>query len=207
MAERSKPGQNKGKAKQGKYSVQPSSQHLSEPVAEYRSPVAVPAAKSKVFKESRNAALSMGKGSSLKSSPTGAVMTPFTDKPESQMTPMEKMEATRRGISKRALEQLKDKAGFDYDQLSAVLGVARATLINKKGNEKFPLALSEKIMSLADLYSFGYEVFGNQQEFNQWVFEPIRALGQQSPYSLLDSQYGREEVKNLIGRIAYGVYS
>lgn len=135
------------------------------------------------------------------------VMAPITTKPESQMTSIEKMEATREGISKKALEELKDKAGFDYDQLSQVLGVARTTLLNKRGTEKFPLGLSEKIMSLADLYSFGYEIFGDPEEFNQWIFQPLSALGGQAPYALLDNQYGREEVKNLIGRIAYGAYS
>src|SRR5215218_8710991 len=50
-------------------------------------------------------------------------------KPESQMTTMEKMHATQEGISKKQLEQLKEKAGLDYDQLSYILGVARATLI------------------------------------------------------------------------------
>ena len=136
-----------------------------------------------------------------------AIMAPTTVKPESQMTPIEKMEVTREGISKKALEELKLKTGFDYDQLANVLGVARTTLINKKGKDRFPLVLSEKIMSLADLYSFGYEIFGDQHQFNQWIFEPLAALGGQAPYDLLNSQYGREEIKNLIGRIAYGTYS
>jgi putative toxin-antitoxin system antitoxin component (TIGR02293 family) len=157
----------------------------------------------KVVKKRESAAFSAS-GNAARLS---AVMAPVTKKPESQMTSIEKMEATREGISKKALEELKDKAGFDYDQLSEVLGVARTTLINKKGAEKFPLGLSEKIMSLADLYSFGYEIFGNQEEFNQWIFEPLPALGGQAPYALLDNQYGREEVKSIIGRIAYGVYS
>lgn len=136
-----------------------------------------------------------------------AVMSPVIKKPESKMTSIEKMEVTRSGISKKALEELKEKTGFDYDQLAEVLQVARTTLLNKKGTEKFPLGLSEKIMSIADLYSFGYEVFGDRDKFNRWIFQPIQALGGKAPYALLDNQYGREEVKNIIGRIAYGVYS
>jgi uncharacterized protein (DUF2384 family) len=37
--------------------------------------------------------------------------------------------------------------------------------------------------------------------------KPNKALGGQAPYDLIDNQFGREEVKNLIGRIDYGVYS
>ena len=128
-------------------------------------------------------------------------------KPESRMTTLEKMKASRAGVSKKEFERLKEKIGLDYDQLAHILDVARTTLISKKGDERFSSGLSEKIMSLADLYSYGYEIFGDQQEFNQWIFQPIPALGGKAPYAFLDSHYGREEVRNIIGRIAYGVYS
>jgi putative toxin-antitoxin system antitoxin component (TIGR02293 family) len=125
----------------------------------------------------------------------------------SQMTPIEKMGIVREGISKKDLEHLKNTAELDYDQLAWALSVTRATLINKKGAEKFSSSLSERIVSLADIYSYGYEVFDDDEKFNNWVLRPNRALGGEAPYNLLDNQYGREEVKNLIGRIDYGVYS
>ncbi len=128
-------------------------------------------------------------------------------KPESRMTSFEKINMIKKGISKTDLENLKDTAGFDYNQLSKVLSVARATLINKKGNDKFDINLSEKIVGVADIYSYGYEVFEDETKFNDWVFRSNRSLGGQAPFDLLDNQYGREEVKNLIGRIDYGVYS
>jgi putative toxin-antitoxin system antitoxin component (TIGR02293 family) len=128
-------------------------------------------------------------------------------KPESQLTDIEKMEFTIGGISKKELEQLKKKAGLDYDQLAHMLDVARSTLINKKLQERFSPGLGEKIMSLADIYSYGYEVFGDQEQFNQWIFQPIAALGDKAPYDIMNNLYGRQEVRNLVGRIAYGVYS
>ncbi|WP_353717665.1 antitoxin Xre/MbcA/ParS toxin-binding domain-containing protein [Dyadobacter sp. 676] len=128
-------------------------------------------------------------------------------RPESQMTGFQKIDLIRKGISKNDFERFKDKAGLDYDQLANALSVARATLINKKGNEKFNQALSERIVSLADIYSYGYEVFEDVERFNDWVFRPNQALGGQRPFDFLDNQFGREEVKNLIGRIDYGVYS
>lgn len=137
----------------------------------------------------------------------GSILVHSTSKPESRMTTFEKMEATRKGISKKEFEELKKRAGLDYDQLSHILQVARATLIAKKGSEKFPPLLSEKIMSVADIYSYGYDVFGSEQEFNKWIFQPIIALGGKSPYEIMDNIYGREEVKHIIGRIEYGVYS
>lgn len=125
----------------------------------------------------------------------------------SAMTPMEKWKLVRIGISKKDLEGLKEKTELDYDNLSAALSVTRATLINKKGNEKFSSSVSEAIVSLADIYAYGYEVFEDEKNFNNWMFRPNKALGGEMPYALLDNQFGREEVKNIIGRIDYGVHS
>lgn len=128
-------------------------------------------------------------------------------KPESKMTSYEKIKLIKDGISKQALENLKEKANLDYNQLAQIFSVARATLINKKGEEKFDVWISEKIIGVADIYSYGYEVFEDEERFNDWIFKTNKALGGLSPFDLLDNQYGREEVRNLIGRIDYGVYS
>ncbi len=136
-----------------------------------------------------------------------AILSDATKKPENHLTAFEKMDIVRDGVSKKDLELLKSKAELDYTMLAKALSVTRATLINKKRDQKFGLDLSEKIVGLADLYSYGFEVFENEDRFNQWMAQPNRALGGKVPYDLIDNQYGREEVKNLIGRIDYGVYS
>ena len=166
----------------------------------------------------------MGKGRALKNSLVAAtvvvgisrngsprlsssIIVEKADKPEWQMTAVEKMDMVRDGVSKKDLESLKSKTNLDYDKLSTLLSTTRATLINKKGTEHFSAALSERIVSIADLYSYGFEVFEDPTKFNEWVFRPNQALGGKQPFELLDNQFGREEVKNVIGRIDYGVYS
>ncbi len=124
-----------------------------------------------------------------------------------RMTTFEKMKLIDEGISKKVLLNLKEKAKLDYDQLSKVLNVARATLINKKGNETFSKDVSDKILGLSDIYAYGYEVFEDQDRFNGWIFRENRALGGKSPFDFLHNSFGREEIKHLIGRIEYGIYS
>jgi putative toxin-antitoxin system antitoxin component (TIGR02293 family) len=136
-----------------------------------------------------------------------AIIVEKTDRPEWQMTAVEKMDMVREGVSKKKLESLKSKTNLDYDKLSTILSTTRATLINKKGTEHFSTALSERIVSIADLYSYGFEVFEDESKFNEWIFRPNQALGGKQPFELLDNHFGREEVKNVIGRINYGVYS
>lgn len=127
--------------------------------------------------------------------------------PLNDLTSIQKMQIIKKGISKNYLETLKKATSLDYDSLADALSVTRATLINKKGAQKFSDQISEKIVSLADLYSFGYEVFEDKENFNKWMFVPNQALGGLAPFDIIDNYYGKEEVRNLIGRIAYGVYS
>lgn len=123
------------------------------------------------------------------------------------MTSFQKMRIIKKGISKTYLEKLKKEANLDYDSLAAALSVTRATLINKKGEDTFSDQISERIVALADLYSYGFEVFGDKDNFNRWMFAPNQALGGLEPFSIIDNQYGRQEVHNLLGRIEYGVFS
>ena len=128
-------------------------------------------------------------------------------KPEWRMTAIEKMTMIRSGLNKNNLESLKSKAKLDYNTLSALLSTTKATLINRKGNEVFNASLSEKILSLADIYSYGFQVFESETKFNSWINKSNQSLGGNAPIDLLDNQFGREEVRNLLGRIEYGVYS
>lgn len=135
------------------------------------------------------------------------ILSNATEKPERQLSGFEKMHIVRDGVTKKDLELLKNKADLDYTMLAKALSVTRATLINKKRSERFGAGLSEKIVGMADLYSYGFEVFEDKERFNHWMSKPNKALGGQIPYDLIDNQFGREEVRNLIGRIDYGIYS
>ena len=127
--------------------------------------------------------------------------------PVYQWNSFEKIDAIKEGVSKEELENLKNGAELDYDTLAKLLNVAKATLHSKKGKAKFDQYISERIFLIADLYSYGYEVFGDRLKFNTWIKRENRALGGITPLSLIDTLYGIEEVRHLIGRIEYGVYS
>ncbi|WP_129714499.1 antitoxin Xre/MbcA/ParS toxin-binding domain-containing protein [Pedobacter sp. SYP-B3415] len=119
----------------------------------------------------------------------------------------EKIEAVKSGVSKERLVSFKHIIGIDYDSLSFVLGTTKATLHKKQEGERFGPAVSEKIIALMDVFRYGYEVFEENASFNKWVQTPNRALGGEVPLKLMDTFFGMQEVKNLIGRIEHGVYS
>jgi putative toxin-antitoxin system antitoxin component (TIGR02293 family) len=118
----------------------------------------------------------------------------------------EKIAIARKGISKKQLLDIKNEVELDYDQLAKILAISRASLISKKGSQKFSQDTSERILLLNDVLSYGYEIFGNKEGFNEWLKTPSEALGNITPLSMMDTYYGLEEIKHEIGRIAYGVY-
>lgn len=112
----------------------------------------------------------------------------------------------KRGISKLYLVNIKDAINLDYDTLGRILSVSRAKLLSKKPEEKFDQLTSERIMLLADVFSYGLEVFGEKDRLTAWLKRPSKALGDKSPVDMMDTVYGIQEVKNELGRIEYGVY-
>lgn len=137
----------------------------------------------------------------------GAMMPSVSKKPENLLTTSERMEIIKKGIPKNGLEEFKLRIGFDYNRLATILATTRVTLLNKKGTETFSSVISERILSLADIYAYGYEVFENEANFNNWILTNNKALDGKAPAEFMDNQFGREEIKNLIGRIDYGIYS
>ncbi|HVU84387.1 MAG TPA: antitoxin Xre/MbcA/ParS toxin-binding domain-containing protein [Puia sp.] len=129
-----------------------------------------------------------------------------TATPVTRLSLFQKMKMSETGISKKELEKLKNLFGLNYEQLAELLLVTKATLINKPPASKFNAAISERIISIWEIYSYGYAVF-SEPRFREWLFRKNRALDQKAPFEFLHSSFGREEVKDLIGRIEYGVYS
>jgi putative toxin-antitoxin system antitoxin component (TIGR02293 family) len=50
-------------------------------------------------------------------------------------------------------------------------------------------------------------MIGDEKRAIQWLLIPNRALDGQRPFDQLDTDIGAREVEDLLGRIAYGVYS
>ena len=51
------------------------------------------------------------------------------------------------------------------------------------------------------------EMLGNPDKAVEWLRTPNRALGGELPLDRLDTDLGARDVEDVLGRIAYGVYS
>ncbi len=74
-------------------------------------------------------------------------------------------------------------------------------------NQKLERNYSIQLFELTELFLFGYEVFENKENFFKWLELPNTAIGGLEPKKLLEVPGGISKVKDLLGKIEYGVYS
>jgi putative toxin-antitoxin system antitoxin component (TIGR02293 family) len=114
------------------------------------------------------------------------------------------IEQIRNGVTKSDWKQLINDIGHTEKELESILPSSISSMQKKTVYDK---ESSERIYELAKLYSLGLEVFDTQQDFKKWLMSPIKTLGGQKPFDLLDSSFGFQVVENEIVRIQYNVYS
>ncbi|GAA4010630.1 hypothetical protein GCM10022408_23730 [Hymenobacter fastidiosus] len=113
-----------------------------------------------------------------------------------------------KGISVQALRALQLRLRFSNKEISAVLGVSESTLARREqANKALTLDEGEKTIQLSAVLAKGLEVFEDEGDFHHWLNTVNVALGGIRPIQLLSSAIGREQVRDLLGRIQYGHYS
>jgi putative toxin-antitoxin system antitoxin component (TIGR02293 family) len=60
---------------------------------------------------------------------------------------------------------------------------------------------------MARIYANAIEMIGDDQKAIEWLSTPNRAFGGEKPLDQLDTDMGARMVEDVLGRIAYGVYS
>jgi putative toxin-antitoxin system antitoxin component (TIGR02293 family) len=114
---------------------------------------------------------------------------------------------TRKGLNKKQLLFLAHKLSLSLIEMSRILPVSVRTLQRYTRNQVFNSDVSDQILIIADLYSKGIGVFDSIDKFNAWIRLPNTALSNHKPIELLDTTFGVELVKDLLGRIEHGIIS
>src|SRR5205085_2331269 len=92
--------------------------------------------------------------------------------------------------------------------LSRQLGIPQRTLTRRLSQQsRLTAAESDRTARLARVYADAVEMIGEEERAVQWLLTPNRALEGERPLDRLDTDVGAREVEDVLGRIAYGVYS
>lgn len=114
----------------------------------------------------------------------------------------------REGLPVKALVLLAERLNLRQAEISEKIGIPQRTLTRRLAQHSRLTAVeSDRAVRLAQVYSMAADTLGDGDKAAQWLKTPNRALRGGRPLDQLDTDPGVREVENILGRIAYGVYS
>ena len=103
---------------------------------------------------------------------------------------------------------LAEKLHVGNNVLSRKLGIPQRTLTRRLSQSSLLTpAESDRTVRIARVYAHAMEMIGDENKAIEWLGTPNRALGGAQPLDQLDTDLGARAVEDILGRIAYGVYS
>ncbi len=117
-------------------------------------------------------------------------------------------ELVREGLPVKSLLLLADRLQLRQAEISEKIGIPQRTLTRRLAQHARLTAVeSDRAVRLAQVFSTAIETLGDEEKAAAWLKTPNRALRGARPLDQLDTDPGVREVENVLGRIAYGVYS
>ncbi|HUH63355.1 MAG TPA: antitoxin Xre/MbcA/ParS toxin-binding domain-containing protein [Terracidiphilus sp.] len=117
-------------------------------------------------------------------------------------------ELVREGLPAESLSQLAKRLDLRQAEISAKIGIPQRTLTRRLARHaRLTAAESDRTVRLAQVYATAIDTLGSEEKAAQWLKTPNRALRGNRPLDQLDTDPGVREVEDVLGRIAYGVYS
>jgi putative toxin-antitoxin system antitoxin component (TIGR02293 family) len=124
-----------------------------------------------------------------------------------QINDLDLIAISRMGLASKEMTTLADRLELSGKEIARLLTLSTRTYHRRKPEQLLDPVATERLLLLTKLADHGYDVFEDQHNFNQWLRQPLRILGQQAPLDILDTSQGIKLIDNLLGRIEYGVYS
>ncbi|MBV8731612.1 MAG: DUF2384 domain-containing protein [Acidobacteriia bacterium] len=114
----------------------------------------------------------------------------------------------RLGLPAVSVTALAQKLHLGNSVLGQKLGIPQRTLTRRLSHaSRLTPAESDRTVRMARVYASAVETIGDQEKAIAWLGTPNRALGGDRPLDVLDTDTGARMVEDILGRIAYGVYS
>lgn len=123
-------------------------------------------------------------------------------------SPYDFISIASKGVNAHVISNFRNYFKISRELTAEMLNVSSSTMYRwVKQNRKLERNYSVLLFELADLFLAGYELFQSKDKFMKWLDLPNSVLGGLEPKLLLELPCGISKVKDLLGRIEYGVYS
>ena len=108
------------------------------------------------------------------------------------------------GLPYASLEALMNKFGLDRREAAEALHLPQRTIARRKKEQRLQADESDRLLRFARVGAQAEDTLGSEEKAVQWLRRPNRALGNQAPLELLDTDIGAKQVEDVLGRIEHG---
>jgi len=123
-------------------------------------------------------------------------------------TPFNKVYFSRFGVSVNFVIDLMQSFKFSKQETAELAGISAKTLDRHfQSGRKFEALQADRLIELAELYTEGLALFGEQQKFLKWLDSKLPALNNTAPKEWLDTHHGITLISDEIGRIRHGIFA
>jgi putative toxin-antitoxin system antitoxin component (TIGR02293 family) len=123
-------------------------------------------------------------------------------------TTAELVELTREGLPADILNTMAGELAIQKVTVAKMLGISERTLSRRIAvNALLTAEESDRMVRLARVLALAKETLGDMEKAGRWLQTSNRALEGDRPFDRLDTDTGVRSVEQVLGRIAYGVYS
>jgi putative toxin-antitoxin system antitoxin component (TIGR02293 family) len=115
--------------------------------------------------------------------------------------------AVKAGLPPTAVDAVTAELGFSAAEIEHLV-MPRRTLAHRRANKQsLTRDESDRLARIARVALTALETFGNRAKSEAWLRRPNRALQGNLPIDLLDTDDGARLVEEVLGRLAYGIFS
>jgi putative toxin-antitoxin system antitoxin component (TIGR02293 family) len=111
----------------------------------------------------------------------------------------------KEGLPFRSLESLRERLGLSVPETADVLHMPARTMARRRLARKLDPIESDRLYRVARVAGQAVSVFGTEEKATTWLQRPNRALGNERPIRLLDTDVGARQVEDVLGRIEHGI--
>ena len=113
----------------------------------------------------------------------------------------------RTGIPKQAMDNLMEITDLTLTEMASIVHTSDRTLRRYTAGQKLSQDQSERMVEMAKLYGRGEEVFGNLENFREWMNTRLIPFGNKKPKEYLDTSIGIRMIQDELGRIEHGIFA
>jgi Uncharacterized conserved protein len=120
------------------------------------------------------------------------------------LTDLELVKSAREGITKEKVNDIIKMTGLTQVEFGRYIDLTTRAIQRKNLTDRLSKSISEKALLIYNLYGRGSQIFGDIEDFKDWMDTPNIALGNVKPKEYLDTFSGIEFLTEELGRIEHG---